>query len=382
MEDVVVIDRRAEIAAIAGVAPERLRIIKESLVDALLRKGVVVRVHIGRWRARRKLRAEDLGLGPEGARVFLEQVDLGARLLLPRAMLEKLDRLESQGRSNLRRYSLDTRLGSFVPADGLPRFLEEHQALRAQYLALRDDIVTRLSSLRDEVRQACACAAETLYDALRAAADVRREAFVTQYVERALAAWPMVGQVHTSFAFDYDLLYVPLASELAAEQARLAAIAEDERLREDLARHVAERRRHEIDGFLNDLAADLRATVFETVTAALRGLQNGGFPAPKTVAALRRLTERVRLLNVYGDQDIETQIRRLEGALVPLKRRTAVAAEQLRAALVDLRETTRSAVEQAFTIDPLIARFALLDLSDDTDRTAPAPVAGAAALPA
>ena len=86
------IDRRAEIAAIAGVAPERLRIIKESLVDALLRKGVVVRVHIGRWRARRRLRAEDLGLDSETARPLLEQIDLGTRLLLPRATLEKLDR--------------------------------------------------------------------------------------------------------------------------------------------------------------------------------------------------------------------------------------------------------------------------------------------------
>src|SRR5207244_10999655 len=113
---------------------------------------------------------------------------------------------------------------------------------------------------------------------------VTREAFVNHYVERALATWPTAGQVHASFTFDYDLLYVPLASELAAEQARLAAIAEDERLRQDLARHVAERRRQEIDGFLHDPAADLRTTVYETVTAALRGLQNGGFPAPKTVA--------------------------------------------------------------------------------------------------
>jgi len=212
---------------------------------------------------------------------------------------------------------------------------------------------------------------------------VTREAFVTQHVERALAPWPTASHVHASFAFDYDLLYVPLASELAAEQARLAAITENERLHEDLARHVAERRRQEIDGFLNDLAADLRTTVYETVTAALRGLQNSGYPAPKTLGALRRLVERVRLLNVYGDQDIEAQIRRLEDALVPPKRRTAVAAEQLRAALVDLRETTRSAVEQAFTIDPLITRFTLLDLSDDDDsRAAEVPLPAQPALPA
>jgi hypothetical protein len=68
---------------------------------------------------------------------------------------------------------------------------------------------------------------------------------------------------------------------------------------------------------------------------------------------------------------------------VPPKRRTAVTAEQLRAVLVDLRETTRSAVEQAFTIDPLITRFTLLDLSDDdTSRTAGAPLPAQPELPA
>jgi hypothetical protein len=38
------------------------------------------------------------------------------------ATLDRLSRLESKGRANLARHSLDTRIGSFVPADGFPKF--------------------------------------------------------------------------------------------------------------------------------------------------------------------------------------------------------------------------------------------------------------------
>ena len=87
-----------------------------------MRKGVLVTLHIGRWRARRKLDPEDLGLDPRASDAICQSIELGHKLLLPRATLDRLSRLESKGRANLARHSLDTRIGSFVPADGFPKF--------------------------------------------------------------------------------------------------------------------------------------------------------------------------------------------------------------------------------------------------------------------
>ena len=125
-------DRRTEIAHLVGIDPRALRDLKASLVDALVRKGVLVILHIGRWRARHKLDPEDLGLDPRTSDAIFRSIELGHKLLLPRATLDQLSRLESKGRANLARHSLDTRIGSFVPADGFPKFRETHEQLRAQ----------------------------------------------------------------------------------------------------------------------------------------------------------------------------------------------------------------------------------------------------------
>jgi hypothetical protein len=169
---------------------------------------------------------------------------------------------------------------------------------------------------------------------------------------------------------------VPLASELAREQARLTELREDERVRNELRRQFADERRQQIDGFLTDVVGSLRAMVYKTVSTALRNIEQRGAPAPRTVTSLRRLVERVRLLNVYGDLDIEAQLGRLEQALVPAKQRTPVTAAKLRAALVELSDTTEAAVRDAFSVDPLLGRFSLLDLSGDApDEPADPPVA-------
>jgi hypothetical protein len=67
---------------------------------------------------------------------------------------------------------------------------------------------------------------------------------------------------------------VPLSSELAGEQARQAEIQQDHLLRAELQRHLAERRRREIDDFLTGIVGQLRGIVYETVTGAVRASRN------------------------------------------------------------------------------------------------------------
>lgn len=362
-------DRRQALAEATGLPPESLQELKETVVDALVRKGVLVTIHIGRWRARHKLAPEDLGLDQKAARTLSEALDLGHKLLLPRPTLDDLARLESAGRANLARHSLDSRLGAFVSDEALPRFLEAHDGLRRQYLGIRDNILEQLPRLRDAAVRRFQAAAKEIYHHLHP--DAAEAVFVEKYVDRALAHWPSANQISGSFYFDAKLSLVPLASELAREQARLAELREDERVRDELRRQFADERHRQIDGFLTDVVSSLRAMVYKSVATALRTLDRNDAPAPRTIASLRRLVERVRMLNVYGDQDIEAQLGRLEQALVPAKRRTPVTAAKLRTALVELSETTEDAIREAFQIDPLLRRFSLLDLSAD----APAPPA-------
>jgi hypothetical protein len=108
-------NRRTEIAQLVGIDPRALRDLKASLVDALVRKGVLVTLHIGRWRARHKLDPEDLGLDPCESDAIFRSIELGHKLLLPRATLDRLAQLESKGRANLARHCLIPGSGRSCP---------------------------------------------------------------------------------------------------------------------------------------------------------------------------------------------------------------------------------------------------------------------------
>jgi hypothetical protein len=365
-------DRRTEIAQLVGINPRALRDLKASLVDALVRKGVLVTLHIGRWRARHKLDPEDLGLDPRTSAAICQSIELGHKLLLPRATLDQLSRLESKGRANLASHSLDTRIGSFVPADGFPKFRETHEQLKAQYLAVRDHLAEMAPTLKAEAAERFAQAAREIYP--RVAAEIGRDEFTERYVDRALAGWPDAQEIYRSFRFDYEVSYVPLSSELASEQARQAEIQQDFALRTELQRHVAERRRREIDDFLTGIVGQLRGIVYETVTAAIRSIERHGRPLAATIVSLRHLIDRVRALNVYGDADIESQIAQLEQALGPRRRRGRITVPPLEQALLRLQDTCRDAVSEAFTVEPLLARFSAIDL-DGADHAATEPAA-------
>jgi hypothetical protein len=355
-------DRRAELATLAGVDPAQLRELKESLVDTLLRKGVLVALHIGRWRGKHKLSPEDLGLDAEHTGAVLRTIELGHKLLLPRDTLDELSRLESAGRAALAKYALDTRIGAFLPADNLPKFLEAHDRIQAQYLAIRDELVDRADWLRDEARARFRAAAVELYRATRSVQQVPEPEFVETYVSRSLKLWPGAEQIRASFYFDWEAFYVPLSSELAQEQARLAEISRDQEIRAELAQRTADRYRRTVDDFLTGLVSNLRETVHATVSHALDAIKRGGTPAPQTVGSLRALIDRIRTLNVYGDTDIDSQLDRLSQVLGPRKRAAPINVPQLEAVLVDLRKTCQDAVDQTLNIDPLLTRFAALDV--------------------
>ena len=107
--------------------------------------------------------------------------------------------------------------------------------------------------------------------------------------------------------------------------------------------------------------------MYETVTAAIRSLERHSRPLPATIASLRHLIDRVRALNVYGDVDIDSQISQLEQALGPRRRRGRITVPPLEQALLRLQDTCKDAVSEAFTVEPLLARFSAIDLDGAND---------------
>ena len=108
---------RLALAQALGEDPEAITATNPRWLE-LMREGVLVRLHIGRWRARTTLRWRDLGVVPgqgEEEQVLHELLELGHKYLLPRDDVRALDSADSSARKWLERNAFRTYWGFFVP---------------------------------------------------------------------------------------------------------------------------------------------------------------------------------------------------------------------------------------------------------------------------
>ena len=129
---------------LAGIIGEpNLQILEPAWVN-LMREGVIVTLHAGRWRAEREFNLEELGVAArdnaDGERLR-KWFRLGSKRLLPARYLSRLDSLDTNARKWLTTCGMKTYWGTFVPADVYPRWKEAHQLRYEQpYFAERDEI--------------------------------------------------------------------------------------------------------------------------------------------------------------------------------------------------------------------------------------------------
>lgn len=369
-------ERIAELARILGEPAEAIQPTNPRWLQ-LLQEGVVIHLTLRRWRARTTLDLEkDLGLPVRGeeAEELRELLDIGRKFLLPRRLVAALDSVDSAARQNLRRFGYDTFWGVFVPVTAYAAWKEADAKFQRRYYELRDEIAAfydqvvgeHLAQFEEAARRAWRRFHE-LHGAPEGESDfaLREEEFVSRYVGRLRALIPPAEEVHASFAYEVHLHYVPLPSILAEDVRAAAWIVASrkaqemvERAKRDadtywrsteqavdawrktqmeivrqdvLAAAQAEKARL-IDGFLADVARQLRGLVYDTVVSAYDTTVRNGRLHPRTVVQLRNLIAEVERLNFFGDQEVDRMIEKIRNLLGPApdERSTAEVEDALR----------------------------------------------------
>ena len=120
------------------------------LLDALTFRGVLISVSVRYWRARKKLRPEDLGLDP--ASVDNSLFSLGHKKLLPKRALEQLALIESRAHSLVETNSFPFLGGvaRYLPNSKLREVTDGLEQLRTEFEANRDDFLSRYADLRED----------------------------------------------------------------------------------------------------------------------------------------------------------------------------------------------------------------------------------------
>jgi hypothetical protein len=359
----------------------------------LISEGVLVRLHIGRWRARASLKWEDLGIRPgedkEERDVLVELVELGHKLLLPREDIRELDSTDSSARKWLEKNALRTYWGFFVPVRAYAEWKTRNEEFVVRYAEVRDRLAANYEDTIGRVLEKYHVQARAAYRRLwklhpETVEGIREGRFADEFVGRIARHIPSRQSFVDSFYFDVELEYIPLPSLLAEEVAEAARVrgeawaeeerrerearlarerewAEQEKIRagveaarsaaewkaqlmremhHDVVQQARQKKERVVDTFLRDVVAELRGLVYEAVTDVLASVQKNGRLHPRSVVQLRNLVGQVGKLNFAEDSDLDAMIAAVQSQLGTAAKDRNV--REIETTLQDIAVITRS----------------------------------------
>jgi hypothetical protein len=325
-----------------------------------MRQGVLVTVHISRWRAVAQLTPEHLGLtfGDEGEREALtKSMRLGEVYLLPDRYIKAVGSLDSLIRKNIQKWAFHTYYGEMLTAEAFQEWKEEHDRMSAQYLAIGQELFDNWQSIVFEVADLHMANARAAYRREKASgvSKVTREftedEFVRNYVDAILQAMPGGRAVMDSFGVQVDYTYIPLPDMINREYERQAQISENERVlraksEAEIAMHrevmqsYKSRYDEQVVDNLKRIVTQLNDALYQAASDILATSGAAGRLHPRSVVQLKNAVGKVRSMNFLDYADIDRMCSQAESLLEgPAEGRSF---EQAAGKLRDIVTVTRS----------------------------------------
>ncbi len=248
-----------------------------SLLDRM-KDGVVVQLSVSRPRFFKKLSLEDLGLkinldlatSEEALRVLTDYFQLGRRSLLPREWQDRLANVENNARYCLKKHSLKSHWGAFIPVREYARWKEENAEHEASFWKLREELLVSYDTICEEVLADFRLLAEDswrrvlLGSSIKAPSTVERavvaqilqrlhaeegkDAFIDAYLVTIRHALPTRIEIEEAFAYHVEVGVIPLPSLLAQDIQQADHLYQERALRDARVRaelDALERQRQE-----------------------------------------------------------------------------------------------------------------------------------------
>lgn len=289
-------------------------------VSVVLREGVIATLSIGRWRAQQRLLPEDIGFEKEDTTLMQEYMSLGQKTLIPPIIQRKLNSIENTARYALKRHSLDTPFGIFVPASAYPALDLEMKRFESAWFHERDLLVSKMRANLREVRQAYGEVAKMVFETC--GRDKARK-----YAKRIVQGIPLPETVTDSFTFEFQVFNVPqpalldraIRTKIVKEERESGKLQREDKLNkmnELILERYAERKQRQVDAFLTGVNSQVRGMVHEAVTAALDSHKhNKDQFVGRTALQLQNMVKRFNMMNILNDKEIEKEIKTLQDQL-------------------------------------------------------------------
>ncbi len=319
-----------------------------TILDALTLKGVLISVSVRFWRARKKLRPEDLGLDPDTVddRLF----SLGHKKLLPKEALAKLALIEGRAHAlvEANTFPFLGGIAHYLPNTKLEEVTAKLQSLRAEFEACRDEFIAGYGQLREEALIEWRAAAETLTDDPQRMLGVISDAF------------PDVDRIEGKFSFDIRTFQIAVPD--AVPRAELVDLGTQQEIIEARRKAVASAKleiEHSCREFIGDCVASLREQTAALCTEMLDTINSTGSVHQKTLNRLIRFIDNFRELNFVNDQQMAEQLDAVRNEFLTCTaqeyRDSNAARQKLASGLCSLRERAREMASES--TDEIVESF-------------------------
>lgn len=255
----------------------------------LFEVGVLVNLKIGCWSGRKMVsRADFVSVGLDPDTLPSDLVNYGRKLLVNKAEIQTLTKIEQRARSYLANFSVPFGIANahFVPIKLIPDIEENLNSYKKEFFAAVDSFITRFDKAKEEIKEKHP--------------DFWQKCLRQHYPHTAEA-------LRSKYHFSWFMFKISGLDSI--KETNLQEIT-DENQRQQILKETMQ---HEVSGFVEQYVSQMRGEVVkfcDLMSARINGKPFGDEAEAKqltgrSLAFFRKYIDKFRTLNVFGDNNID-----------------------------------------------------------------------------
>jgi len=258
--------------------------------------GCLVNLKIRSWSGRKMLtRADMVKVGYDPDLLPKDIVNPGRKLMVPKAELQAINRIEQNARRILDRWSVPFGIANahFVPAKMLPTVEAQIEDLKVEFFKLVDSFITRFHEMKEAVKND-----------------------YPDFWEKCLAQhYPNNPQALRRY-FSFDMHIFKVTGFGTTEETDVEEAMAREKVMENRTRELKGQMQAEVGEFVTEYVTTMRNETIrfcELMTARVNGTpfgdeNEGKQLTPRTIGYLKKYADKFRNMNIFGDSEIEKML--------------------------------------------------------------------------
>jgi len=258
--------------------------------------GCLVNLRVGTWSGRKMItRADLIRVGYDPDQLPSEICNLGRKLLVPKAEIQRLANIEQRARKSLERWSTPFGICSahFVPLNMLPTVEQQICELKKEFFDAVDKFVCNFDQSVQKIKDA-------------------HPEFWNKCLKGNYPSDPKALRRH----FFFEWYTFKIAGMSAIQEVNVDSLVAENQARLDKQTELRTKMQEEVGSFVEEYVTSMRTEVLrfcDMMTCRVNGKPYGDEKdskqlTPKSISCFRKYVDRFRTMNIFGDQEVEKML--------------------------------------------------------------------------